>query len=81
MTSYIPLFVLFLLGLWKMPWRDPRWMAIYFFMAYKIMAHIPFYMIVRFREATMPIMLLIATIPIQAWLAQTKPEIADDSDQ
>jgi 4-amino-4-deoxy-L-arabinose transferase-like glycosyltransferase len=67
--SYVPLFMLFLIGLWKMPWRDPRWIAVTLFLLYKMLAHIPFYMIVRFREATMPLMLLIATIPLNAWLS------------
>ncbi|MCG3204670.1 MAG: hypothetical protein KCHDKBKB_01385 [Elusimicrobia bacterium] len=65
-TSYVPIFLFFLWGLFKIPWRDPRWIALVTFMAYKMAAHVPFYMIVRFREATMPLMLLIATLPLQS---------------
>ena len=40
------------------------------FMIYKAAAHIPFYMIVRFREATMPIFLIIATLTLASLLKQ-----------
>jgi 4-amino-4-deoxy-L-arabinose transferase-like glycosyltransferase len=74
-TSYAPLFLLFLLGIFKIPWNDPRWMAIAFFMVYKVLAHVPFYMIVRFREATMPLMLLIAALPIDRWITSRTKNI------
>jgi hypothetical protein len=64
----VPIFILFLLGLFHLPWRNPKWIALGTFMAYKVAAHVPFYMIVRFREATFPILLLFALLPIQAWL-------------
>lgn len=63
-VSYAPIFICFLWGLFKIPWRDPRWIAIVSFLGYKMLAHVPFYMIVRFREATMPMMLLVATLPL-----------------
>jgi 4-amino-4-deoxy-L-arabinose transferase-like glycosyltransferase len=64
-SSYLPVFIFFLIGLFRMPWKDPKWIAVYAFMGYKVLAHVPFYMIVRFREATFPMMLLIAMIPLQ----------------
>ncbi len=68
-VSYLPLFLLFVAGLFQLPWRDPRWMGVVLFLFIKMMAHLPFYMIVRFREATMPLMLLIALVPIwRIWL-------------
>ncbi len=70
--SYGPIFILFLVGLFHIPWRDPKWIAIVGFLAYKVAAHIPFYMIVRFREATMPIMLIIALLPLQALLRKNE---------
>jgi hypothetical protein len=72
-TSYVPLFILFLIGLWHIPWRDPRWIAITTFMAYKVLAQTPFYMIVRFREATMPVMLLFAALALQLLWKRADP--------
>jgi hypothetical protein len=76
-TSWVPIFVFFLWGLFRIPWKDPRWIAIVSFLAYKVAAHVPFYMIVRFREATMPILLLIATLPLCSLLRCKSPAIHD----
>lgn len=67
-VSWVPLFVLFLVGLFRAPWRDPRWTAIGIFLAYKVLAQMPFYIIVRFREATMPILLLVALCAVERYL-------------
>jgi hypothetical protein len=48
---------------------------LFFFMVYKVLAHVPFYMIVRFREATMPLMLLIAALPIDRWITSRTKNI------
>lgn len=73
--SYLPVFVLFLIGLFRMPWKDPKWIAVYTFMGYKVLSHVPFYMIVRFREATFPMMLLIAMIPLQGLWSRAAAEL------
>jgi len=66
--SYIPFFLLFLFGIFRIPWRDPKWMAVYGLVLYKMMVHLPFYVIVRFRESMMPLMLLIAVLSLEALL-------------
>lgn len=68
--SWGPIFVLFLGGLFLIPWKDPKWIAIWFFLLYKLSAQIPFYMIVRFREAIVPLLLLIATLPVAKLMAR-----------
>ncbi len=65
LASYLPLMVLFVLGLFKMPWKDPTWLAIGGLLFYKWIIHAPFYVIVRFRESVMPLMALVAVLWIQ----------------
>jgi len=43
-------------------------MAVYGLVLYKMMVHLPFYVIVRFRESMMPLMLLIAVLSLEALL-------------
>jgi 4-amino-4-deoxy-L-arabinose transferase-like glycosyltransferase len=65
LASYLPLFVLFVLALFTVPWGDPRWAAVGGLLLYKWLIHAPFYIIVRYREAVMPLMALIATYALQ----------------
>lgn len=70
LVSWSPIFILFLIGLFKIPYWDPRWFVIWTFLLYKTIAQLPFYMIVRFREAVFPLFVLIAFFPVALWLEQ-----------
>jgi hypothetical protein len=48
-VSWVPLFLLFLIGLFQVPYRDPRWQAIVVLLAFRYGVQIPTYVIVRFR--------------------------------
>ena len=69
LASYVPLLVLFVLGLFKVPWRDPHWRVVVGLLVYKWVIHGPFYVIVQFRESVMPLMALVAVLFIQ-WYFQ-----------
>jgi hypothetical protein len=71
-TSYLPFFVFFLIGLFKAPWREPQWATIGAVMLYKMLANIPFYMIVRFREALFPLMLLVAVYGLKSVILEPR---------
>jgi len=63
--SWCPLFISFLIGLFYLPWKNPQWMAVWIFILYKISAHMPFYIIVRFRETIAPILMIVALLPVE----------------
>jgi len=63
--AFVPIFFCFLLGLVQVPWRQPAWLVIGGLIAYKTAIHIPFYVIVRFRECIMPLIILVAVYPLQ----------------
>jgi len=67
-SSYIPLFLLFLYGIPHIKWKDPYWLVIIGFMIYKFSIHIPFYVIVRFRETIVPYMIIVATLGLLTFL-------------
>jgi 4-amino-4-deoxy-L-arabinose transferase-like glycosyltransferase len=71
-VTYLLLFVFFVMGLFRVPWKQPQWVLIISFLVYKMMIHIPFYVIVRFRETTTPFMIIVATLGLQYWL-EKKP--------
>lgn len=71
-VSWVPIFVLFLIGIFRIPWREPAWLVIWTFMLYKMAAQVPFYMIVRFREAIFPLFVLIAGLGLTRWLESIK---------
>src|SRR5205085_1007291 len=54
---YLPIFVLFLVGLAQLNWKDPAWLTVVGLIFYKALIHIPFYMIVRFREDIVSLMI------------------------
>ncbi|MBI2069795.1 MAG: glycosyltransferase family 39 protein [Elusimicrobia bacterium] len=61
-VSYLPVFALFILGVFGLPVRkEPLWAAIALIILYKWGIHSGFYMIVRFREAIMPLLMLVAS--------------------
>jgi len=64
--SYGFVFAFFLIGLKYIPWKSPHWFVIYGFIIYKFLVHLPFYMIIRFREAIFPLFVLIAVLGIKA---------------
>jgi 4-amino-4-deoxy-L-arabinose transferase-like glycosyltransferase len=66
-VSWLPVFCLFLMGLWHLPWREPTWLAVVGLLSYKWAIHIFFYVIVRYREAAFPLIALIAMIPVDRW--------------
>lgn len=59
--SYLPLFILFLLGLKNFPRQDPLWLFIAAFILYKWLIHAPGYPAAHFREALAPLMILLAS--------------------
>jgi 4-amino-4-deoxy-L-arabinose transferase-like glycosyltransferase len=63
-VSWSPVFILFLIGLYYLPWRDPAWLAVVALIAYKFFIHIFFYLVVRYRETIFPMIALVAIIPI-----------------
>jgi 4-amino-4-deoxy-L-arabinose transferase-like glycosyltransferase len=63
--SFVPIFFLFLWGLAMFPVRNHCWWVILGLIFYKFSIHIPFYVIVRYREAIFPLLVLVAMLPIQ----------------
>ncbi|MBI4062723.1 MAG: glycosyltransferase family 39 protein [Elusimicrobia bacterium] len=60
MTGWLPLFTLFLLGLRRLPvMREPFWALIVGMIAIKWLGHSFFYVIVSFREAIVPLFILV----------------------
>lgn len=74
LVSYLPLFGCFVLGLFKIPWKDPKWLALGMFLLYKWLIHSVFYVIVRYREAVMPLFVLIAVYALQYYWHQFEKE-------
>ena len=62
---YLPLFLLFLLGLKYVPYRDPAWLTIVGLLVYKSLIHLPFYVTVLQREGVAWVMMLIAAAALQ----------------
>lgn len=60
LVCYVPLFVFFLVGLFYMDWKNSFWLTIVGMIVYKWFIHVPFYIIVRFRENIMPLMAILA---------------------
>src|SRR5882672_9349905 len=62
MTTTVPILILFFIGLWHT--RDPRtgWFLVGSFVVWKCLLHLPFYIVVRFRENVFPFILLIALL-------------------
>jgi 4-amino-4-deoxy-L-arabinose transferase-like glycosyltransferase len=66
--TYTPIFVLFIGGVFLIPWRNAFWLTIVGILAYKNFINMPFYVIVLFREVVMPFIILIAVLPIERLL-------------
>jgi 4-amino-4-deoxy-L-arabinose transferase-like glycosyltransferase len=64
--SYAPVFIFFLVGLFKVPWKKEGWALTGALIAYQCLFHLPFYMIVHFREMVVPFMILVATAGVMA---------------
>ncbi len=77
-VSYVPLFIFFLLGLLRVPWRkDPTWFLFLGLIAAKTFGQIFFYIIVRFREALVPIMILYAGTALLSLFQKSGPPQRD----
>lgn len=63
-AAYAPIFLLFLWGLFLLPWKNPYWLTIVGLLFYKNAINLPFYVIVLFREVVMPLIILIAVLPL-----------------
>jgi 4-amino-4-deoxy-L-arabinose transferase-like glycosyltransferase len=63
-VAYLPIFILFVWGLFLIPWKNPYWLAVVGMLFYKNMINLPFYVIVLFREVVMPLIILIAVLPL-----------------
>lgn len=64
LLTYVPIFFLFVWGLFLVPWKSPHWQLIGGFLLYKCVMALPFYVIVAQREAVMPLIILISTVPL-----------------
>jgi hypothetical protein len=63
-ATYVPLFILFVIGLFMVPYRDPRWQLIVALIFFKFLIQLPFYVIVLYREGVMPLMIIISALPL-----------------
>lgn len=68
LLTWTPVFILFLVGLFLGPWKNPAWLSVVGLIAYKFGIHIFFYLIVRYREAIFPLIALVAVVPLDRWL-------------
>jgi len=67
-ACYLPLFILFLIGLFHVKWRgDSAWLLFGGIILIKNLSHIFFYIIVRFRETLVPYIILFAVAGL-IWL-------------
>jgi 4-amino-4-deoxy-L-arabinose transferase-like glycosyltransferase len=61
---YFPIFLMFIWGLICVPWKNPYWLTIVGILFYKNMINLPFYVIVLFREVMLPMIIVIAVLPL-----------------
>jgi len=66
-ASYLPVFLLFLRALFKIPWNSPPWVLVIGLIAYQCFAHLPFYALVNFREMIAPLLILTAAAGLPFW--------------
>jgi hypothetical protein len=70
-VSWLPIFVFFLLGIFRVPWREPRWTLVGMIIVYQCLIHLPFYMVVHFREIIAPFLILVAAAGLAPHLPRT----------
>ncbi|MCB4756442.1 MAG: glycosyltransferase family 39 protein [Elusimicrobia bacterium] len=72
-VSYVPLFILFVVALFRIPWKNSFWLTIVGIIFYKSFIHVLFYTIVAFRETIMPLVIVVATYPlVRYWETKLK---------